>query len=212
MWSAAAQSIAPDEIHSQTVAYAPPAAMTLRTEVRVVEVPVVVRDPFLHAVDGLTRDDFEIHDNGQPQTITSFSVEHFAPGRVAVSGETATAAPRPRFVALVFDDIHLLPEPLPALKEAARKFVAANLAPGDRAAIVRTSRSEKVDFISDAGALAAQIDRIGPALMDASDDREPAAPHLAARSLPTRQRPRPRQPRSARQNGGVRQVLLPALL
>jgi VWFA-related protein len=174
---AAAQSIGPDEIHSQTVAYAPPVGMTLRTEVRVVEVPVVVRDPFLHAVDGLTRDDFEIHDNGRRQTITSFSVEHFVPGSVAASGDTTAAPPRPRFLALVFDDVHLLPEPLPPLKEAAKKFVAASLAPGDRAAVVRTSRSEKVDFISDAGALAAQIDRISPALVDASDDRD-RCPHI----------------------------------
>ena len=174
---AAAQSIGPDEIHSQTTAYAPPVGMTLHTDVRVVEVPVVVRDQFLHAIDGLKRDDFEIHDNGRPQTITSFSIEHFVPGGVTASGDPAAVPPRPRFLALVFDDIHLLPEPLPALKAGAKKFVAASLAPGDRAAVVRTSRSGKVDFIIDAATLAAQIDLITPALMDASDDME-RCPHI----------------------------------
>jgi len=74
---AAAQSIAPDEIHSHTVPYAPPSGITLRAEVRVVEVPTVVRDGLIHAVGGLTQDDFEIYDNGKKQAITVFSVEHF---------------------------------------------------------------------------------------------------------------------------------------
>jgi len=176
----AAQSIAPDEIHSRTFPYVPPAGLTLRTEVRVVEVPVVVRDGFLHAVSGLTRDDFEIYDDGKRQAITAFSVEHFTP-----PGDASTAVadapkgqPRPRFLALCFDDLHLLPGPLNAVKEAGKKFVRTSLAPGDRAVVVRTSRSEDVSFTNDAAALAEQIDKITPPIMDTNDDKE-KCPHIA---------------------------------
>jgi hypothetical protein len=77
---AAAQSVPPGEIHSRTVAYVPPTGVTLRAEVRGVEVPVVIRDSHLHAVAGLKRDDFEIYDDGKQQTIASFSVLAFISG------------------------------------------------------------------------------------------------------------------------------------
>src|ERR1700722_17255599 len=67
----AAQTLAPDEIHSQTVSYVPPSGLTLRAEVRVVEVPVAVRDNYFHTVAGLTREDFEIYDNGKKRAITA---------------------------------------------------------------------------------------------------------------------------------------------
>ncbi len=75
----AAQSIGLDEIHTQAFAYVPPLAVTLSTQVRQVDVPVVVRDAKRHAVAGLTRHDFEIYDAGKKQTITAFSAQSFAP-------------------------------------------------------------------------------------------------------------------------------------
>jgi VWFA-related protein len=176
---ATAQSIAPDEIHSQTVAYAPPSGLTLRTEVRLVEVPVVVRDGLLHAVGGLTRDDFEVLDDGKKQAIASFSEEHFtppgdahAPGAARPNGQ-----PRPRFLALCFDDLHLLPGQLNPVKEAGKQFVRSSLAPGDRAVVVRTSRSENVSFTNDVATLVGQIDKIAPPFMDVSDDKQ-KCPHI----------------------------------
>ena len=152
--------------------------MTLRTEVRVVEVPVVVRDGFLHPVGGLTRDDFEIFDNGKKQAITAFSVEHSPQGPSGrPDGGKPNGPPRPRFVALVFDDIHLLPGPLNPVKEAGKKFVRTSLAPDDRAVVVRTSRSEDVSFTNDAVTLAAQIDKITSPLVDNLDNKE-KCPHI----------------------------------
>jgi VWFA-related protein len=178
---AAAQSIAPDEIHSHTDPYAPPAGMTLHTEVRVVEVPVVVRDRRLHAVAGLTQDDFEIYDNGKKQAITSFSMESFTPrSDAAAPAATATGStgpPRPRFLALCFDDLHLLPGPLNPVKEAGKKFVRTSLAPGDRAVVVRTSRSEDVTFTNDVPALVEQIDKIVPPIMDTNNNTD-KCPHI----------------------------------
>ena len=183
---ATAQSIASDEIHSQNVAYVPPSGIRLRTEVRVVEVAVVVRDEFFHAVDGLTRDDFEIYDNGKKQAIAAFSVEHFVPrGDAAnspVADERPNGPPRPRFLALCFDDLHLLPNALNTVKEAGKRFVTASLSPGDRLVVVRTSRSEDVRFTSDVPALVEQIEKLTPFLPAAQDDSEPCprmAPHEA---------------------------------
>src|ERR1035441_6940167 len=58
------QRVPPDEMRLRNSAWVPPVQYTLRTETRVVEVGVVVRDSRSHAVGGLTRDDFEIEDGG----------------------------------------------------------------------------------------------------------------------------------------------------
>jgi VWFA-related protein len=39
-------------------------------------VPVVVRDAQGRSVGGLTKDDFQVFDNGKPQTIAGFSIVH----------------------------------------------------------------------------------------------------------------------------------------
>jgi VWFA-related protein len=131
----AAQSIPPDEIHSRTIPYVPPSP-TLPTEVRVVEVPAVVRDGHLQAVAGLTRDDFEILDDGSPQAITSFSVQSFNPRSESAGTTGRKSATRSRFLALCFDDLHLLPGALVPVKAAAERFVKTSLAPNDRVAVV----------------------------------------------------------------------------
>jgi hypothetical protein len=76
---AAAQSIAPDEIQVQAFPYIPPSSVTSRTQARLVEVPVMVRDGKQRAVAGLTRNDFEIYDSGKKQAVTTFSVQKFTP-------------------------------------------------------------------------------------------------------------------------------------
>jgi VWFA-related protein len=167
---AAAQSIPSDEIRSRTVPYVPPPLVTLRTEVRVVEVPVVVRDGQFHAVAGLTRDDFEVYDDGKKQAITSFSVQSFHP-RADTAAPVADAAARPRFLALCFDDLHLPPAALKPVKDAAERFVKTSLAPGDRVVVVRTSRSEDAKFTGDVPALVEQIAKVTsapPAVFDGS--------------------------------------------
>jgi hypothetical protein len=83
--------------------------------VDLVEVPVVVRDAERRTVAGLTRDDFEIYDSGKKQAITAFSVQSFKPPGDATGGARPPAAagptgwPRPRFVALCFDNLHMDP-------------------------------------------------------------------------------------------------------
>ena len=152
---AAAQSIAPDEMHARTVPYVPPSPVTLRTQVDLVEVPVVVRDGQRRTVAGLTRDDFEIYDSGKKQAITAFSVQSFTPPGDA-GGTTAPAdaagpksQPRPRFVALCFDNLHMDAAALEPAKEAAERFVKTSLAPGESVAVVSSALSGSFEFTGD---------------------------------------------------------------
>jgi len=144
---------------------------TIRTQVELVEVPVVVRDGHRRAVDGLTQNDFEIYDNGKKQAIAAFSVQHFAPqanGPAAASGPAAKGAskdaPKPtaprRFVALLFDNLNMDLGALRPAQEAAEKFVRTSLAPGDRVAVVTTAESQSVDFIGDGLRLVQEIEAV----------------------------------------------------
>lgn len=46
----------------------------VRSFVNEVLVPVVVRDVHGQAVGNLTKDDFQVFDNGKPETITGFTI------------------------------------------------------------------------------------------------------------------------------------------
>jgi VWFA-related protein len=167
---AMAQSVAPDEAHARTVPYVPPPKVTIRTEVDVVEVPVVVRDGQHRAVAGLTRNDFEVYDTGVRQTITAFSEQHFTsqvdaggvkkPAVVPAAPAAPQSEPRPRFVALCFDDLNSDALALKPVKEAAQRFVKTGLAPGDRVAVVTVAQSQDSEFTADVPKLVEQIAKV----------------------------------------------------
>ena len=65
-------------------------------EVRVANVDVVVTDRTGHPVHGLTKDDFEILENGKPQTITNFYEVGSAPSLpLTVSTPSSGQTPPP---------------------------------------------------------------------------------------------------------------------
>jgi VWFA-related protein len=187
---ATAQSIAPDEMRARTVPYVPPSPVTMRTEVDLVEVPVVVRDGQHRAVAGLTRDNFEIYDAGKKQTITAFSVQRFTSpvdagggAKAAVSPAAAADAagpkgePRFRYVALCFDDLNIDAAALKPAKNAAERFVKTGLAPGDRVAVVTTAQPQDSEFIGDVPRL---VERIAKVTADRrlSEDVAPQCPRI----------------------------------
>src|SRR5262245_22752525 len=47
----------------------------IKVEVNLVLVPVVVKDSSGNPVSGLKKEDFQLLDNGKPQTVSTFSVE-----------------------------------------------------------------------------------------------------------------------------------------
>ena len=142
-----------------------------RTKVNLVMVPVVVRNVKGNAVGNLTKDNFLLFDKGKPQDITRFTVEKTAvtagtmddKGPSAEGGDPAVVLPD-RFVALVFDDIHLDPNYLVKVREAADRFVEA-IAPTERVAVYAMSGEVNQDFTDDRQKLHFALARVRPNLM-----------------------------------------------
>ena len=139
---------------------APGEAPAFNVKVNLVLVPVVVRDREGLAVGNLAKEDFELFDKGKPQVITRFAVDK------SESPQAATSAPQPpaaenkpeqvtapkmpdRYIAYLFDDVHLRPEGLLRVRQAAQRHLDASLGPTDRAAIYTTSGQIMLDFTDD---------------------------------------------------------------
>src|ERR1700722_657731 len=148
-----------------------------KVNVKLVVVRAVVRDAQGQAVGNLRQEDFEVFDNRKPQVISQFEVEQ--PGILAAkarqnaeqnpdpSGDdssskpgTAPVAPE-RFVAYLFDDVHLEFGDLAQTREAAWLQLSA-LRPTDRAAIFTTSGRTMLDFTDDQTKLHATLFHLNP--------------------------------------------------
>jgi len=161
-----------DEAVAELTSHDTPA--TFRTKVNLVLVPVVVRDKFGHAVGHLKKEDFQLFDRGKLQSISSFSVESSATQTAPPKPETAAsnsagspAAATPpampnRFVAYVFDDVHLEMADLMQVRNAAERHTNESLAPTDRAAIFTTSGRDTLDFTDDRAKLHTALLRLNP--------------------------------------------------
>jgi VWFA-related protein len=129
--------------------------LTLKVERNEVPVRVVVRDAQGKPVRNLTRDDFRILDDGQPQVITHFSAEGAAvpiPGAAKAGGETKpSASPEVahRFVVLYFDDLVMKFDEIARSRDAAMKYLQTSLRPSDRVAIYTSSGQRNLDFTAD---------------------------------------------------------------
>jgi VWFA-related protein len=154
---ACAQQTVP-EVSINTHPYLPPSTI-LHAESNLVETDVSVRDANGRAVGGLRASDFQVFDNGAPQTITAFSE-----GRGEGDEESKRSAPK--FVTFFFDDLHLgVPGPegafdLPFVKRAARAFATERLRPGDRMSIATTTGVGDLEFTDDAKLFAEKSDRL----------------------------------------------------
>lgn len=131
-----------------------------KARVNLVVVPVVVRDKKGAAIGGLKQDDFQLFDKGKPQYIARFSMER-AGGQVGKSGKAKTAldpdklndekpADLPdRFIAYLFDDVHMKFGDLTHARDAAGRHIDSALRATDRAAIYSTSGQTVQDFTDD---------------------------------------------------------------
>ena len=131
-----------------------------KTAVNVVDVPVVVRDYKGRAVGTLTKDDFQLFDRGKLQKITKFTLEKSVGPDVIVpmAGETkespaiealpAEILPE-RFVAYLFDDVHVSINDLAMARDAADRHMKRSIGPKTRAAIFTTSGQTMLDFTDD---------------------------------------------------------------
>ena len=133
---------------------------TFKLRVNLVQVHVVVRGDGNKPVDGLHKEDFQLYDNGKLQTISTFAVENDqsrkerteAALKTQVNSEENTAqvsgAAPERFIALTFDDRHLVTSDVAPLAKAADGFIDS-IGPADRVGIFTTSGLVIQDFTSD---------------------------------------------------------------
>ncbi|HVY94508.1 MAG TPA: VWA domain-containing protein, partial [Bryobacteraceae bacterium] len=121
----------------------------------------MVRDSKGNPVDNLTIDDFQLSDNGKPQLISKFSIERLE--KTPPPGDAA-AIPT-RFVAYLFDDVHMTPRDLIETRDAVTRRIDAASDPRQRIAIYSTSGITLQDFTADKSQLHAALSslHIGPA-------------------------------------------------
>lgn len=184
----AAQSTAAPEIpelntHESSVPF--------QARVNLVPIRVVIHDGKGHVVAGLRKDDFKVFEDGKPQVISTFSIEtpvtlsqHAVRAEPGL-GESGAAGPvessaafqvPTRFVALVFDDVHLRQEDLMRSRIAANHYIDSSLQSRDRAAVFTISAQSQLDFTDDRAKLSETLLQVQPRpVAGAGDLRDPSA-------------------------------------
>ena len=152
------------------------ASVPFQSHVNLVPVRVVVHDSNGKVVTGLTKEDFRLFQDRRPQTISHFSVE--TPASVAqqvvrggasdaspdqpVSAASGNLAMPSRFVALLFDDIHLNLQDLMQARLAALRFLDISVEPTERVALLTTSGQTQVDFTDDRARIREMLKQMMP--------------------------------------------------
>jgi VWFA-related protein len=161
----------------------PPTA-TFQVSVNYVDVDVTVTDAGGAFVSGLTRDDFQIFEDGKPQKVDTFSYVELPlqrQPRFLVSGRPISTDVRSnreasagRVYVIVLDDMNVAGIRTGQVRKSARDFVEKYFGANDVAAIVTTSGRTDLaqEFTSDPNLLLAAIDKfVGQRLRSAEEDR-----------------------------------------
>jgi VWFA-related protein len=157
-------------------------------------------------VGGLHKEDFQLRDKGKPQPVAQFAMEGSAVTKPKGAAPQETGVPQPaeqgkssvvlptRFIAYVFDDLHLEMSDLMQVRLAATKHMQQALRPADRAAIYTLSGHVSIQFTDDRAMLEAALQKIMPAAhphdmppisyyiaeqVEKGDDRNPQNPAYA---------------------------------
>ncbi len=146
-----------------------------QAKVNLVMVPVVVRNTQGRAIGNLNKENFQLFDKGKPQEISRFTVEKIGapggpelkagdkPAAMAVEKEAPVSVPE-RFVAYLFDDVHLNSSDLARVRDAAERHMAT-LQPTDRAAVYAMSGEVSLDFTDDQAKLHDALLHLRPGVM-----------------------------------------------
>ncbi len=145
---------------------------TFSTRANLVLVRVVVRDHQGRANGTLQKEDFQLFDKGKPQIISKFSVEK-TEGRKAESATSANGPPKSpeepaapllpdRYVAYIFDNVHLSFGDLAMARKAAEHHLSESLTAASRAAVYTTSGQPMLDFTDDIAKLRDTLNLIRP--------------------------------------------------
>jgi VWFA-related protein len=152
----------------------------VRITTSLVQIDAVVTKDGKQVTD-LKADDFEIFEDGKPQTITQFSYVSNIPAAAAAMPNAAAAPPpsdlkgspivpvKPqpnevrRTVALVVDDLGIAAENMLAVKHQLREFLEKQVQPNDLVSILQTGGSEVgalQQFTTDKRVLSSAVDRL----------------------------------------------------
>ena len=149
----------------------------IRITVNLVQVDAVVTDSKGHHVTNLKPEDFEILEDGRPQTITNFSyISTAKPAGIEAHAATPPAAtgmptvppvrlaPEQvrRSIVILVDDLHITFQDMYYVRKALTKFIDDAIQPGDLVAILHTSGGLGVrqQFTNDKRVLHATVDRL----------------------------------------------------
>jgi VWFA-related protein len=141
--------------------------------VNLVPIRVVVRDSHGQAVADLHQEDFRVFEDGKLQLISHFSIEkpvaspvaspEPSSSRPADSEKAPAALVRPtRFVALLFDDVHLPFGELAQIRNIADDYVKSSFQPSDRIAVFTISGQSQTDFTDDRAKLHEALQGVQP--------------------------------------------------
>ena len=184
---------------TQSALAAPPQSATnkvesqdrpIRLKTDLIELRAVVTDKQGKPVTDLTKDDFEITEDGRKQVVSFFTAEQISgaratslPGAAPASRRQVPPAARPkRTVALFVDTLHMATASLMQVKQHMLKFVDERLGDEDLAAVVATGGGGLglfSQFTSDKRVLRAAINRLSNFPASRSDGAY--TPFLAAR-------------------------------
>ncbi len=155
--------------HAQDPQGAP--TVTFQVEVNYVDVDTVVTDEQGNFVSGLTRNDFELLEDGKPQKIDLFSYveipvdkpeQFLATGRPVTTDSQSNRLPfAGRLYVIVLDDFDISPLRSAQTRKSAREFVDKYMGANDMAAVIHTSgRTDAAqEFTSNKQLLGAAIDK-----------------------------------------------------
>ncbi len=133
-------------------------------DVYVVNVEVVVTDKDGNPATGLTRDDFEILEDGQPVELSNFFAVEGRQGVIAGTAQDAAPTPETKRLNLVvfIDNLNMRPEGRNAIFKDLRSYLADNLDSRDRVMLVAMGDSVKVaqSFTNDHDLLFGTLDRL----------------------------------------------------
>ena len=172
---------------------APP--VTFRTEVNYVEVDALVTDGQGEPVTSLARSDFEVLEDGRPQTIAAFSLVRLPiaasppalPTRTPVQASDVSSNARAdgRIYLLVLDDLHITAANTPRVKAFLTEFLERSFGANDFAAVAYTSGrvTASQEFTNDRALLLQAVDkftgrRLRSEALEIADalNRDPRAP------------------------------------
>jgi VWFA-related protein len=143
--------------------------ITFKVEINYVEVDAVVTDAKGSFAGNLRPNDFQVFEDGKPQTITNFSLVEIPMERPdsplfvkqPIEPDVATNADQSdgRLYLIVLDALHTEALHSAWVRKAAKKFIETSVAANDRAAVISTGGDASQDFTNNKRLLLAAVDR-----------------------------------------------------